>query len=78
VPHWAPARRPTGISVGHGNGNAGRHVKAEAVAAIRLAGYSVAGYTVNQRGKAQDLLAMGVAAALTDRPDLWATLQFDQ
>jgi glycerophosphoryl diester phosphodiesterase len=66
---WPERARKLGVVAIH---CAARHVRAEAVAAIRVAGYAVACYTVNQRGKAQDLMAMGVAAVFTDRPDLWS------
>jgi len=48
-----------------------RHVTAKEIAAMRTAGYVVACYTVNLRGRAEDLLAAGVSAVFTDRPDLW-------
>jgi glycerophosphoryl diester phosphodiesterase len=54
---------------------AARHANAAAIAAIRAAGYAVACYTINQRGKAEDLMAMGVSAVFSDRPDLWPAEQ---
>jgi glycerophosphoryl diester phosphodiesterase len=51
------------------HGAAGR-VSAAGIAAVRRAGLAVACYTVNDPAVAQRLLAAGVAAVFTDRPDL--------
>jgi glycerophosphoryl diester phosphodiesterase len=69
---WPERARRLGVVAVH---CAARHAKAEAIAAIRAAGYAVACYTVNQRGKAEELMATGVSAVFTDRPDLWPAEQ---
>ena len=43
----------------------------EALQAVRAGGISLACYTVNRRDDAESLLAKGVCAVFTDRPDLW-------
>jgi glycerophosphoryl diester phosphodiesterase len=50
---------------------AARTLSAEAIEAVRGAGLPLACYTVNRREDAERLLAMGVSAVFTDRPDLW-------
>lgn len=44
---------------------------ADACRALNAAGLTVACYTVNDRTEAERLLAAGVSAVFTDRPDLW-------
>lgn len=48
-----------------------RKLNPEALEAVRDAGFPLACYTVNRRDDAERLLAMGVSAVFTDRPDLW-------
>ena len=48
-----------------------RALAAEALQAVRDAGFPLACYTVNRRDDAERLFAMGVTAVFTDRPDLW-------
>ena len=57
-------------------GAVGLHVPAhlltaDLLRAVRTAGSAVACYTVNHRDEAERLLADGVAAVFTDRPDHW-------
>lgn len=47
----------------------------EALQAVRAAGMGLACYTVNRRGEAERLFALGVSAIFTDRPDLWTAAE---
>jgi glycerophosphoryl diester phosphodiesterase len=48
-----------------------RALNAEALHAVRDAGFPLACYTVNRRDDAERLFALGVSGVFTDRPDLW-------
>jgi glycerophosphoryl diester phosphodiesterase len=49
-----------------------RALTSEALMAVRDAGIPLACYTVNRRDDAERLLAGGVSAVFSDRPDLWS------
>jgi glycerophosphoryl diester phosphodiesterase len=49
-----------------------RALTPEALKAVRDAGITLACYTVNRRDDAERLLAGGVCAVFSDRPDLWS------
>ena len=48
-----------------------RALTPEALRAVRDAGFPLACYTLNRRDDAETLLAGGVCAVFSDRPDLW-------
>ncbi len=48
-----------------------RALTPEALKAVRDAGFPLACYTVNRRDDAERLLAAGVCAVFSDRPELW-------
>lgn len=49
-----------------------RGLNPETIAEVRAVGVPLACYTLNRRDEAESLLAQGVAAVFSDRPDLWA------
>lgn len=55
--------------------SAANALEADAVRAVRVAGFPLACYTVNRHDEAERLFAMGVSAVFTDRPDLWAAAE---
>ena len=65
---WQSLVRQTGALAIHIDAT---RATAAAIAAIRAAGLAVACYTVNDRDQAERLLAAGVSAVFSDRPDLW-------
>jgi len=69
---WRRQVRDTGAMAVHANAAC---ITADAIAGIRAAGLILACYTVNDRQEAERLLANGVSAVFTDRPDLWQTGQ---
>lgn len=67
---WRERIMETGARALHASAQA---LTGEALQAVRNAGVPLACYTVNRRDEAERLLAMGVSAVFTDRPDLWAS-----
>jgi glycerophosphoryl diester phosphodiesterase len=65
---WQRLIVDTGAVAVHANA---ARINTETIAAIRKAGLDVACYTMNDRHQTQALLAAGVSAIFTDRPDLW-------
>lgn len=71
---WEQAQRLSAIAIHMEAANA----TADAIAEVREAGLAVACYTVNDLAEAERLLAVGVAAVFTDRPDCWAGAPSDR
>jgi glycerophosphoryl diester phosphodiesterase len=65
---WRQQMAETGAFALHPSARA---LTAEALRAVRDAGVPLACYTVNRRSDGERLLAEGVRAIFTDRPDLW-------
>lgn len=66
---WASQAQRMGAVAMH---CAAAHATASLVQEAQAKGLSLACYTVNRRGDGDALLAMGVSALFTDRPDLWS------
>jgi glycerophosphoryl diester phosphodiesterase len=65
---WRARLAETGALALHSSACA---LTADALRAVRAEGVALACYTVNRRDEAESLLAAGVSAVFTDRPDLW-------
>ncbi len=65
---WRQRMAETGASALH---SSARALSAETLRAVRDSGVPLACYTVNNRSDGEHLLAAGVRAIFTDRPDLW-------
>ena len=68
-PDWRQRMRDVGAQSVHASQT---NIDVEAVRELLAARVPLACYTVNRRGAAESLLAKGVSAVFSDRPDLWS------